>query len=300
MAEIQVRFPSVPLTLSLVTVLAIALAAQFPAPATASAQPRFAATAFEDPVARQLYTAAYNRWHALDTTIAGYTAVIRQRVATAIRTPLKDRLVFSNEHAVRTFWNRGRRPVVKVLGDRTRHPGRNFALARGEAGWLDAMPYAEPFVPGSDHLFFGWDREQEIGPPGIERRSIIHPLAEGGDLVYRFRSGDTITLSLPDGRRVQAVGLEVVPCWRTLSESPEPVDRSRVRRTCAGGVQTQPTNRLPARCRVFPGTRAKPCNATYARRLQAGEHEAEFPSSWTTGCATSNTGCRETPAWSCW
>ena len=191
--------------------IALATALIAPIPATASAQPRFAATAFEDPVARQLYTAAYNRWHALDTTIAGYTAVIRQRVATAIRTPLKDRLVFSNEHAVRTFWNRGRRPVVKVLGDRTRHPGRNFALARGEAGWLDAMPYAEPFVPGSDHLFFGWDREQEIGPPGIERRSIIHPLAEGGDLVYRFRSGDTITLSLPDGRRVQAVGLEVVP-----------------------------------------------------------------------------------------
>ena len=192
-------------TASLIAAAAIA------APLPALAQSRFAPNAFEDPVARQLYTDAYDRWHALDTAVASYTALIRQRVAGALRTPLRDRTLYSNEHAVRTYWRRGARPVTVVLGNRTRHPGRDLFLKQGESDWLDAMPYAEPFSPGDDHLLFGWDREQEVGPPGADGRSLVHPLTEGADLVYSFRSGDTIAVSFPDGRRVLAVALQFVP-----------------------------------------------------------------------------------------
>lgn len=190
-----------------VSLLAVATTAPLPS----AAQSRFASHAFEDPVARQLYTDAYDRWHALDTTVASYTALIRQRVAGALRTPLRDRVLYSNEYAVRTWWRRGARPVSMVLGNRTRHPGRGFALARGEADWLDAMPYAEPFSPGDDHLLFGWNREDEVGPPGADGRALVHPLADRADLVYRFRSGDTITVSFPDGRLVRAVALLFTP-----------------------------------------------------------------------------------------
>ena len=188
---------------------AVALSTTAPLPATA--QSRFVPGAFEDPVARQLYSDAYDRWHALDTTVASYTALIRQRVAGALRTPLRDRVMYSNEHAVRTWWRRGARPVTMVLGNRTRHPGRDLALARGDAAILDAMPYAEPFSPGDDHLLFGWNREDEVGPPGADGRALVHPLSHGADQSYRFRGGDTITVSFPDGRHVRAVALQFVP-----------------------------------------------------------------------------------------
>lgn len=175
------------------------------------AQSRFVPGAFEDLVARQLYTDAYDRWHALDTTVASYTALIRQRVAGALRTPLRDRVMYSNEHAVRTWWRRGARPVMMVLGNRTRYPGRDFLLRWDEADRLDAMPYAEPFSPGDDHLLFGWNREDEVGPPGADGRALVHPLSHGADQAYRFRSGDTITVSFPDGRLVRAVALQFIP-----------------------------------------------------------------------------------------
>lgn len=189
---------------------AVAVAANL-VPVPGAAQSRFVPGAFEDAVARELYTRAYDRWHALDTAVAGYTALIRQRVAGTLRTPLRDRLLYSNEHAVRTWWRRGARPVVLALGNRTRHPGRDFLLGRGEADRLDAMPYAEPFSPGDDHLFFGWNREDDVGPPGSDGREVMHPLAEGADLVYSFRSGDTITVSLPSGRVIRAVALQFTP-----------------------------------------------------------------------------------------
>lgn len=189
----------------------ILLAAAITAPLPSLAQSRFVPGAFEDPVARQLYSGAYDRWHALDTTVASYTALIRQRVAGAVRTPLRDRVVYTNEHAVRTWWRRGARPVTVVLGNRTRHPGRDLRLGRGEADVLDAMPYAEPFSPGDDHLLFGWNREDEVGPPGADGRALVHPLAHGADQFYRFRSGDTITVSFPDGRVVRAVALQFIP-----------------------------------------------------------------------------------------
>ena len=177
----------------------------------AAAQSRFAPNAFEDPVARQLFAAAYDRWHAPDTSVAGYTAIVRQRVGGSLRTALRDRLLYTNEYAVRTHWRRGGRPVAVVLGNRTRHPGRDFFVDIGEAHVLDAMPYSEPFAPGNDPLFFNWDRKQPIGPEWSDGQSLVHPLARGGDVDYRFRSGDTITVAAGDGRRIRAIELQVVP-----------------------------------------------------------------------------------------
>ena len=190
---------------------AVLLAAPATAPLPALAQPRFAAGAFDDPVARRLYTRAYDRWHARDTGIAGYTALIRQRVAGALRTRLRDRVLYGNEHVVRTWWRRGERPVTVILGNRTRHPGRDLFLEHGKAARLDAMPYADPFSPGHDHLLFGWNREDDVGPRGAGGRAFMHPLAERADLVYRFRGGDTITVTFPDGRGVRAVALQFIP-----------------------------------------------------------------------------------------
>lgn len=169
---------------------------------------------YADSVARQLHSAAVANWLTLDETIARYTALIEQRIAGAIRTPLKDRILYRSETTVRTFWDQDYDPVVQVLGTRSQYPGRQLALEEGSLDWLDDMPFDQPFEPGGDRLFFGFptgDPDDDTFEPDGEGFWFDHPLATDATSNYRYRSGDTLTLSLPDGRRWQVIQLDVVP-----------------------------------------------------------------------------------------
>ncbi len=186
----------------------------FPHPATplAAQSPPPRPDAFLDPVARQLYTAAYQGWRALDETVVRYTARIDQRIAVAIRTPLRDRVLYHNESSVRAFWERDFESIVQVLGTRSEYPGRAIAMREGELDWLEDLPFDEPFEPGSDRLFLGMDDDNDVDAgPDRNEFNLIHPLALGADSLYRFQSGDTLALSFPDGRRLVAVELQVHP-----------------------------------------------------------------------------------------
>ncbi len=168
--------------------------------------------AFLDPVARQLYLAAYEGWRGLDETVVRYTARIDQRIAAAIRTPLRDRTLYHNESSVRAFWERDFESIVQVLGTRSEYPGRAIAMREGDLDWLEDLPFDEPFEPGSDRLFLGMDDNYDVDAgPDPNEFNLIHPLAPGADSIYRFRSGDTLALSFPDGRRLLAVELQVLP-----------------------------------------------------------------------------------------
>ena len=173
---------------------------------TASAQT--ASDAFLDPVAAILFEAAQTNWASVDSSVVRYTALIQQRIAAAIRTPLKDRIIYRNETAVRAFWDKDYDAVVQVLGTHSQYPGRSIAVREGDLDWLDDLPFDEPFEPGGERLLFG------LGDPGDEHDNdlwIAHPLAYGADSLYRYQSGDTLTLGLPDGRRLQTIQLDVLP-----------------------------------------------------------------------------------------
>lgn len=182
-------------------------------PGTASSQSRpLEDDAFVDPTARRIYTSATDSWGSLDASIARYTARIQQRIAAAIRTPLKDRIIYSNETAVRAFWDRDYDAVVQVLGTRSQYPGRDIAVREGDLDWLEDLPFDEPFEPGGDRLLFGYaDADEDDYEPDDDDFWFAHPLAPGADTLYRFESGDTLTLSLPDGRQLQTVQLDVLP-----------------------------------------------------------------------------------------
>ena len=173
---------------------------------TASAQT--ASDAFLDPVAAILFEAAQTNWASVDSSVVRYTALIQQRIAAAIRTPLKDRIIYRNETAVRAFWDKDYDAVVQVLGTHSQYPGRSIAVREGDLDWLDDLPFDEPFEPGGERLLFG------LGDPDDEDDNdlwIAHPLAYGADSLYRYQSGDTLTLGLPDGRRLQTIQLDVLP-----------------------------------------------------------------------------------------
>lgn len=176
---------------------------------------------FLDPAAARLYAAAQSNWRTLDESVVRYTARIEQRIAAAIRTPLKDRVVYRNETAARAFWDRDYEPVVQVLGTRSRYPGRDIAVREGDLDWLDDLPFDRPFEPGGDRLLFGLtDPDADYFRIDVDDREsyesgdafwFAHPLAVGADAHYRFRSGDTLTVALPDGRSLTAVQLQVLP-----------------------------------------------------------------------------------------
>ena len=174
--------------------------------AQAQDSPRLAEDAFVDPDARALFWAAQANWRSVEQSVLRYQAVIRQRISAAIRAPLKDRVLYRDETAVRAFWDHEHDAVVQVLGARSQYPGQQTARSEGELDWLDDLAFDEPFDPGGDRLFFGGS--------GIEFGSgnaVEHPLATGADRRYRYESGDTLTLSLAGGRRLSVVQLDVLP-----------------------------------------------------------------------------------------
>ena len=169
---------------------------------------QFVDDAFADPAARAIFEAAHANWKSVEQSVLRYQAVIRQRMAARIRAPLKDRVLYRDETAVRAFWDHEYDAVVQVLGAKSQYPGHATARSEGDLEWLDDLAFDEPFDPGDDRLMLGWsDPEEE---PDDDFR-IEHPLAEGADSLYRYASGDTLTLSLPDGRRLRTVQLDVLP-----------------------------------------------------------------------------------------
>ncbi|MEJ2540879.1 MAG: hypothetical protein P8188_13060 [Gemmatimonadota bacterium] len=181
------------------------VAGQEPAPSPA-------ADTYLDPVAATLHEAARRNWASIDESVVRYTALIRQRIAAGLRTPLKDRTLYRNELAVRAFWDRDYDALVQVLGARAQYPGRSIAEREGALDWLDDLAFDQPFEPGGDRLFFGLEDPDDEGfEPDNEDFWIAHPLAPGADSLYRFESGDTLTIRLPDGRSLQTVKLDVLP-----------------------------------------------------------------------------------------
>jgi len=92
-------------------------------------------------------------------------------------------------------------------------------MREGDLDWLTDLPFDEPFDPGGDRLFFGGrgsggagqeDERQNDDDINVEFW-LAHPLAHGADSLYRYESGDTLTLSLPDGRRLLTIQLDVLP-----------------------------------------------------------------------------------------
>lgn len=165
-----------------------------------------ASSSYLDPVARSLHEAAMENRTRLDTSVVAYTAVVRQRVGVALRMPLKDRTLYRSEAAHRVWWNRDAEDLVQVLAFREQTPA---GINRDDVD-LDRFDIA--FDPMNDRLLFGFGSdEDDLADPDEDDFRFEHPLYREYVDAYRFGTGDTITLSLPDGRSVMAVELQIVP-----------------------------------------------------------------------------------------
>lgn len=161
---------------------------------------------FADADARGLYEAAAAARMRLDHELVSYTALVRQRVGAGLRMPLKDRTLYRAESAHRVFWSRDGEVLVQALALREQTP---MGLARGK---VHIGAFDDNFDPANDALMFGMvPPDDDVYERDQDDFWIAHPLEPRFLDGYRFTVGDTLVLSLPDGRRVRAIELQVLP-----------------------------------------------------------------------------------------
>ena len=201
-----VRFPLfIPLLLLIAGVTTPLHAAAQDAVALAAADPAPADT-FLDPRARSLFSAARERWLQVDSSIRSYEAIIQSRAVVSIRAPLKYRTLFRAEAATRVRWSADSALVLQMLAANEVTP--EGPSPAGTLAFSDAV-----FDPTGDRLYFGFgDDDDDDDDGGIQ---FEHPIAPGSEGHYRYQVTDSLRLSLPDSRTMQAVGLEIIPRQRS-------------------------------------------------------------------------------------
>lgn len=160
------------------------------------------ASAYADPLARELLERARVRQDSSDRSILAYRALARQRVSVGLSTFRRERLLYRRESAARIHWRRYGPLEVDLLGAREVVPPA-FAEARVPGGLKRSIshflfdPADNRFLPGSD--------------PENRNDGMHHPLAPGSEAHYRFARGDSTVITLPDGRVVRLLELRVTP-----------------------------------------------------------------------------------------
>ena len=167
--------------------------------------------AYLDETARRLVLGVKAARDTARLGIDTYTGLARERVnfqAPALR---RDRPWVNGERVTRIRWSRSEPSVVHVLGSRLRHPGigpndrRQFFPGVG-LEHRAANPLWDPFVLGASAA-------AETDEAASAVRS---PLAANAERYYQYRSGDTISVRLADGRSIEVVSVTVIPRIRSI------------------------------------------------------------------------------------
>ena len=169
------------------------------------------ATAFSDPAAREILTLARKARLEQDSALRSYDAMTYQRISANLAfTRLgRERLVFRTERADRVRWDRDKGLWLEVKGARTVLPGipeigeREAGKGIAHAGEMAAVPY----FPGYEALWIG----PVMTETTVTEKGPVHPMAEGSEAYYTYRTGQPVAIKLADGRTINLRELEVRP-----------------------------------------------------------------------------------------
>ncbi|HEX2188320.1 MAG TPA: hypothetical protein VHG51_05445, partial [Longimicrobiaceae bacterium] len=162
----------------------------------AAAQDAVPADAYRDARARELVRLARARRAVVDTRITAYQATVHERFSARMALAGAERLIFRRETAARIDWSRDT-VRIEVLGAREAQPlvaGGAHLPPPDVAGTVPALAF-DPV-----------DSEMLLRVDSTELR---HPLAPGSEAHYRFSSGDSTSIRLPDGRGVKLRELRI-------------------------------------------------------------------------------------------
>ncbi len=160
--------------------------------------PRDTAGAYLDPAARALVRSARESHSGMDAAIRAYDALVKQRLSIGLKALRRDRLLVGQDEVARIRWRADGPIRVDVLGARQSVP----LILKGFQVPDDIKhPGYLVLGPNDDHL-------QLLN---LDSAFVQAPLAAGSEANYRFASGDTTTMRLPDGRTLQLLELRVIP-----------------------------------------------------------------------------------------
>ena len=169
------------------------------------------ASAYKDAAAKSLVLRARATRLAQDSLLASYDATTYQRlsVGMAMKAIARDRLALRHEDASRVQWERGKGAVVELKGDRTAVP-----MAGGAGGVVGSVSGMSPvpYYPGREQLWIGGGLVQS----DVDEREFVHPIAAGAEAYYTYASGDSVTMGLPDGKKLVLRELKIAarsPKW---------------------------------------------------------------------------------------
>lgn len=154
--------------------------------------------AYLDPGAREMVRLARERRRMVDRSIRRYEAIAQERISAGLQILARERLLYRRETASRIDWRRDGPVVIEVLGAREVAPP-----VAGEA----LVPVDLPEF--MSHVAFDpVDNELLIR---LDTLRIRPPLGDRAEEHYRYRSGDTTRIHLPDGREVRLLELVIIP-----------------------------------------------------------------------------------------
>jgi len=168
-------------------------------------------TAFHDERARELLLHARVARLAQDSSLRSYDSRVRERLTArfAIGSHGPERIMYRQENAYRVQWQEGLGARVEMTGARVGIPmappdAQREAL---EQSLIDGGMTSVPYAPGQDAMGIG------IGPAKaeVDDRTIVQPLAVGAEAYYTYATGDSMSWTLPDGKRVRLRELEIRP-----------------------------------------------------------------------------------------
>jgi hypothetical protein len=152
--------------------------------------------AYRDARARELVALARARRAVVDTRIAAYEVTVHERLSAGLAVARFERLLLRRETASRIEWSRDT-VRIELLGAREVQPMTRAGVALPPATMAGMLP-ALAFDPTDSEMLLR-----------VDSRLIRHPLAAGSEAHYRFASGDSSSIRLPDGRVVRLVELRI-------------------------------------------------------------------------------------------
>lgn len=173
------------------------------------------ASAFKDPAARSLLLRARVARLQQDSALASYDATAYQRISVGLGFKAfgRDRLAMRAEESSRVQWERGRGALVDVTGARSVIPiarmTRAGANGRGGSGVNISDMSPIPYYPGRDDLWIGGGLAQAQ----VDETQFVHPIAEGAEAYYTYQTGDSVLMTLPDGKKLTLRELKIEARW---------------------------------------------------------------------------------------
>ena len=175
--------------------------------------PELEHSAFADDRARALLTRARRARMTQDSALRAYDARSYLRISVGMRIARlgPERLLFRTEHSGRVRWTRPSGVWIETTGRRSLVP-----MGSADVDMSEATPV--PYFPGREALWMPSDGLR-VAREEVNENDLLHPLAKGAEAYYRYKSGDSLQIRLPDGRQIQLRELEITarrPEWRAF------------------------------------------------------------------------------------